>query len=232
MLSAVQSEYPAGLVATVASGDSVRFSSFMMALGALKVPQGSAYNMIGSAYVHKNRNGAVEKLLAHDKWQWLLFVDDDNPPMPDMLLKLLAHNVDVVGGLYLHRAWPFYPHVYRRSVIDPNKPYENLPHTDIKADTLMAVDAVATGGMLIRRPVLEKLGPQCFNYMQVPNGSWMGEDLSFCMRAQDAGFGIFVDTAVALPHLRSFALTPAFPNGECTPAIILDNGLAVLIGSE
>src|SRR5260221_935229 len=64
-------------------------------------PKGTVFwlNFTGCTLARK-RNQLVAEFLEHPELKWLLFVDSDMTPPADTIARLLAWNVDVVGGLY------------------------------------------------------------------------------------------------------------------------------------
>lgn len=73
------------------------------------------------------------------------------------------------------------------------------------------VDYAGTGFMLIQREVFEKIGQDWFNHTTLEDGTWLWEDWSFCKRAREAGFPIWLDPKVRPGHLKNLVLTPEQP---------------------
>ncbi len=173
------------------------------------------------------RNQIVEATLK-TKAQWLFFMDSDMDFPSRALIRLLRHDVDIVGGLYFLREPPFNPVAYRvdeqasrekgghyyswiaQEVLDYlNEHRHDAPVTgsgcrEIPKDgkELRQVDGIGTGCMLIRRRVLEKVPPPWFSYSE--GGS---EDLFFCRRAIEAGFKVHVDLGVICGHLHQMRVS-------------------------
>jgi len=81
--------------------------------------------------------------------------------------------------------------------------------TNTVFSTLMQVDVVGFGCILIKRKVLEKMiemhGPKLFG----GHGNDFGEDTVWCKLAQDAGFKIYVDLGAQIGHIAQSQITVA-----------------------
>lgn len=148
--------------------------------------------------VHHARNEIVKATLTrYPEATHLFFIDDDVCVPPDGLLRLLSHNLPVVTGLYVQRAAPMLPVVYRRD--------KEGHHTHITkfCEGLQEVDACGAGCLLIRTDVLraiEETGERWFDYT-----GGISEDLSFCSRVKALGYPIVLDFDVKCTHLGILA---------------------------
>lgn len=131
----------------------------------------------------------------------LLFVDDDMVFNPDAALRLLRHDVPIVGGLCHNRRHPYQPILARK-----NAPEWGLADThgfvyDYPRDVLFDVDATGGAFLLVKREVFEAIEAR------EPGGKWWiprdgaSEDFSFCARAKAAGFSVLVDTGTEIGHV-------------------------------
>lgn len=86
----------------------------------------------------------------------ILFMDDDMAPKPNHLVKLLAHNVDIVSGLCVGRKYPFTPVVRRWD----RETHEFATVLEVPPDTLLADSSLATGAAfaLVSRKAIEAIG--------------------------------------------------------------------------
>lgn len=215
--------FPPGTVAII-SNDMIRCVPFVWSLLNLKVPTGTTWAWQVSAYVHENRNESVKKMLGLPESQWILFLDDDNTFEPDHLLKLLKHDKDIVGSFYVKKGYPCIPHIYRFPAGKSEPPYENIRLMDVPAAELLEVDAVATGGLLIRRRVLENPGlkEHPFEFL-----NHMGEDISFCYKAQKLGYKIYADTEAVMEHWGLNPVRPGFTEDGTQRVILMRHGKEV-----
>src|SRR5215475_3588790 len=92
-------------------------------------------------YIHNNRNMLVD-LALNEECTHLLQVDSDLMFPPDAIRKLIAHNVDIVGGRYNKR------------VLENGKAVPTVPQ---EITTLSEVPFVPAGLLLVRCEVFRKL---------------------------------------------------------------------------
>lgn len=169
----------------------------------------------------RQRNELVSAFLRLSSAEWLLMLDTDHRFTPIDFDNLCAsvHDVSapVVSGLYFG-SFPsggLYPTAVPIAFsLDPN----GVDYHALSAWTpgkMIPVDAVGGGCLLIHRSVLEKIRDNAADdvkdwcwFMDGPaNGRWYSEDMVFCQRVRDAGFPIYVNPDVTLPHLKTYWLT-------------------------
>jgi hypothetical protein len=155
----------------------------------LKNPAEAAYMFISGSLIYKARENIADEMLKHD-FTHLLFVDSDMSFPPDALKKLVSHDKDIVSGRAHKRVANFEPCFYKKCDWKEAIIYHDYP------EGLIEVAAVGMAFCLIKREVFEKVSKPWFN----PTFD-IGEDLAFCMRAQEAGFKIWVDTDLEIGHV-------------------------------
>ncbi len=152
------------------------------------------------------RNLAAMKCLESGS-EWLFFLDSDVVPPPNAIEKLISHGQPIMSGLYHRRSPPV------------GLPVMQRPHgvwlTKYKKGSVVEVDVVGAGCLLIHRSVLEQMKPQrplagkhWFDWrvdaqsVQEHNGAPMSEDFTFCLHGrQTMGLKILVDTSIRCRHL-------------------------------
>jgi len=139
----------------------------------------------------ENRNyiaaQAIKKGCTH-----LLHVDDDMIYEPDTLDKLLAHDKDIVGGLYKTK------YEVQDYVIE----YLN---TDVMPDKLFECAALGTGLLLVKTEVYKKTPQPWYGYVWFDNGMVKESvDWVFCKNARKAGFKVWCDPQVTAKHIGQF----------------------------
>jgi hypothetical protein len=168
----------------------------------------------GCSIITMARNQLVHEFLKTDATE-LLFIDSDVIATPDDILRLMAQSgdKDITAGAYPRRSKDknFFADLY----FDENK--------DLEFDgSLMRLERVGTGFMLIQRHVIEAMvaahpewfydfkGEQVCGVFDFQNrdGRYLGEDYLFCDRAREHGFKIHIDVDISLPHVG----TEAFEN--------------------
>ncbi len=164
------------------------------------------------------RNLVVKEVIDGD-WNYLLFVDDDNPIPSDTLEKLLEDDKDIVAVPILSRRADNKGHwlcaFYGQAFNDVRFYFPIEKFRD--EGYLHRVDAVGMGCTLIKRKVLEELFKKYKDYIfeftvmnldkpieledRIIGARRMSEDLEFSERATDAGFEIWIDDRIRPIHL-------------------------------
>lgn len=143
------------------------------------------------------RNNIADLAVAHG-FDFVWFLDNDMVyEDSDILIKLLNHNVDVVGVQAHTRLSPFFPCVFKRSGVL----YETI---DVYDKGLVEVDAIGASCMLVKTEVFRKV-PRPFEFIPVRlmglNKDRIGEDVGFCRRIKEAGFKVYVDSDIDIWHI-------------------------------
>lgn len=146
------------------------------------------------------RNSLVERFLG----DWLLMLDTDHVPDPDLAVRLLtAMNqteppVSVVCGVYCHRTPPNSPVLYQW-----NKDGTGLePIGDWDRDVkLMQVGSAGGGALLVRREVYERIRTElrCGPFDITPP---FGEDHSFFKRCRELAIPVYAAPKIESKHLE------------------------------
>lgn len=222
-MNQVRSSFAPGLVGVI-SGDLGRYSEFAINLLKLLVPEGSEWAWVKGNGFALNRNLIVqEKLKPHHEWLW--FIDDDNTFRPDILMRLLTRKVDLIQPLVVTKKPPFQPYVYR---FDSESGRYHTPLWDeIPVSGVSEWDAVATGGLLIQRSVLDAVGYPWFEEGKTsPDG--LGEDLFFSTKAKQKGFRCFVDSDNRMGHMTPLEYWPNSETGAWQVGVKLDTATEIL----
>ena len=185
-------------------------------------------HLSGCSIITKARNKLVANFMDSECTD-LLFVDADVVINVDAVTRLLALSTDrdIVAGTYPRRATDakffldFYLDEHNQLEFDENG--------------LMRVESVATGFMLIRRHVLENLieahpeweykgdGDGDVEYavfdFAIVDGNYIGEDYLFCRRAREAGFKVYLDPMISLPHIGTQEFTRDFHQDALQPLL-------------
>lgn len=133
----------------------------------------------------------------------IFFLDSDVIPPPDAVLRLMAHKLPIVSGVYCRRSHP-------AGVPVMMKPLGQWI-TQFPANSLIEVDVVGAGCLLIHRSVLETLPPQSpgkhwFDWRvdqqgNRPKEECLSEDFTFMMHAKKYGYKTIVDTSIICRHV-------------------------------
>jgi hypothetical protein len=179
---------------------------------------------IGDAMIYHSRNTLAQKFLDTDA-KYMLMIDDDiipcigrpqwmratvqaarnigdAPLQRHVLHRLVGSGQKLIGGAYFGRQ--------EGAGLMCSAP-DLAPRVRIYEDNVAPVEWVATGCMLVHRSVLEdimlkfpELKPekpgQPFDFFH-PIKSTMGEDVSFCHRAKQAGHQCHIDLGLPVFHV-------------------------------
>lgn len=207
----VNSPYPPGVVLTPTSG-TPRFMEFFNSMERLYVPAGTGLPVYSkSADLAAALNLMIEATKGRGEWVW--FLGDDHTFEPDVLLKLLAHNLPAVCPLNVNRHNPFGPVILQGK---PGPGMKGISWGQVPPPSLWTLpEDLHTGqaGLLIRRETLERLTPPYFR-VGLYNPERMNEDIYFNESLRAIGVPTIVDTSIVLGHLNSFAVVPVYIDGR------------------
>lgn len=152
--------------------------------------------------VHRNRYYLTQTFM-NSEWSHMLFIDADIEFTADDVVKLWNMDSDVAVGVYRlkREGSELAAHTGGKLMR-----IEDLP------DEPFEVDYAGTGFMLIRRHVLEELGPTLPRIktergemprwwsFDVVDGVELPEDYSFCEKVRGLGYKVMMDPSVRLKH--------------------------------
>lgn len=178
-----------------------------------KVGECVVSSVVGSLiYDARNKLAAEAVKLEADYIMWF---DSDMIFQADTLERLmkdLDDGRDIVSGLYFRRSAPFSPVAFEKIQIADGGDCEFKDyHGDLTG--IHEVEGVGFGCVLMRSDVIfecfSKYGT-CFS----PIGK-VGEDLSFCWRARELGYKIWLDADVKLGHVGHLIVTEQAYRSMC-----------------
>ena len=157
----------------------------------------------------RTSNGPIEEMrnsLVRDAMQsnctHIIMMDVDQVYPVDTVTKLLAHKLPVVG-CQIHRRYPPFDPLMLKGELGK---YQTIKEWE--PDSLVEVDATGTGCLLFDMDVFRKMPAPWFRSRK-HNGKPVGEDIGFCSDLRAAGYRIFVDTSIKVPHLSQIQITEA-----------------------
>ena len=136
------------------------------------------------------------------KSEWALWLDSDMMFPPTTLLRLLAHNQDIVACNYMKRSYPFKSVAF----MDTNDWESWVPLQS--EDELLTVEAIGMGCVLMRTSVFEKLNRPYFEYTYQPKTKdWGGEDFTLFKKLNKVGHQVKVDMNLSneIYHIGTYA---------------------------
>lgn len=163
---------------------------------------GGVMPMAGTPYDH-GRNLICMKALEIGATH--VFMLDSDVMLPyDTILRLIKHNQPIISGIYCRRSPPAGVPVMQR---------QGQWVTQYPKNSIIEVDVVGSGCLLIRRDVLEKMKPSSpghhwFDWRVdmrgsgvFPDDECMSEDFVFCNNARKQGWKVLVDTSIMCKHV-------------------------------
>jgi GT2 family glycosyltransferase len=154
------------------------------------------------ALIARARNDAVAAFLRSES-EYLWFVDTDMVFRPDFVLRLMQAERPIISALYYGQEPTGVRFPVAHNVVD-GKVVRARPKGKIAK-----VAAVGMGCTLIKREVLEALdSAEAFPWFQetVFNDQPVGEDVTFCLRAEAKGFDSYIHTALHAGHIKSVTI--------------------------
>lgn len=193
--------HPPGLIG-VLTGDVSRYSWFHQSLLSLLSPPGSSIVFCQGLWIAT----AVNRLIAtmEPQHEWICLLADDHIFEPDMLLRLLDHQVHIVAPLCCLRRLPYAPSLFQKR----DGIYQGYTWGELAGlHGLLPVAAMGGPGVVIRREVLDALGAPWFENMpgerEAPH-----EDLYFFEKCGDAGYVPYADLDLSIGHILAAAVYP------------------------
>jgi hypothetical protein len=174
-------------------------------IDACKLAQEEGINLVPiflsyDALVQRARNDLVALALKY-KVESLIFIDQDIVFEPEWILKLIASDKHVVGGIY-------------RKKTDEQELYPvKLKEIEIQQDGTISVDGLATGFLKLSNKALSMLweaspiysnegkeSRMVFN-VGIVEGSLYSEDNMMCEKLKKLGFKIWLDPTMCCGHI-------------------------------
>lgn len=187
-----------------------RYREFDTSLNRTNRPEGTEVDWQLGVNIAYNFNNSIRRMLADAKYEWIWFLGDDHMWGQNVLMDLLARNVDVVVPLSVKRILPLRP------IIKDAKDnyFKDLGWEYLQGKTSGLLDitdkTVGNAGMLVRRHILERISPPWYAV-----GKYHAEinapDLYFYEQLRNAKARIYLDLDATknfghIVHLGAFAM--------------------------
>ena len=188
------------------------FLRFVLMASQLKL-NWSLDTMVNESLVTRARNNLMAKMMTNAQATHFMFIDADIRFQPESIFQMIAHDKDVIGGLYPKKALPI------------NYVINLKPTVTVQGD-IYTVDTMGTGFLLFKRQVYEKLiaaHPECkyvddiglgkqyepmmysiFDTIIDERGHYLSEDWTFCRRWQALGGEIWAHSKTLLNHVGHY----------------------------
>lgn len=172
----------------VVTGEYARRADFYDYYNLLHKPENAAVLLCHDRSPAKGRNLIIQAALDNDCTH-ILFIDDDMAYKPDSLVRLLEHDVDVVSGLYLSRAYPHVPIIF--DLADEDGSAFPLYLTSDKKG-LIPIVAAGLGFLLCKIDVFRRLEKPWIRLGELNSEEWC-DDIGFFNRLRKAGIQSYCD---------------------------------------
>lgn len=201
----MEKQHPPGVIG-FSVGDIVRYIEFVVSLQRGWRPEGTTSSYGQSVSIPENMNTIIRGMPPGHEWLWIQ--SDDHIWHDDALRRLLDRELDVVVPLIVRRGPPFVPVINKRRT--RQRSYMVFPYAEIPTSGLLEVHTAGTGGMLIRRHVIDAIIEMQGHdrVFEVEKGDKLAEDYVLCGKIRKAGFKIYCDTDVIMGHQGKFAVWP------------------------
>ena len=155
--------------------------------------------IVEGSLVYDARDEIARQAVANG-YDYVLYVDSDMVFTAEDVNRLLAHDADIVSGLYVTRRGENRNVIYSKIITRRRIPYRapKLIH-DTETTGYGRIVACGFGFCLIKCSVIKSMLKR---YKSLFEPKWgVGEDIAFCIRARKCGYEIFTDRDVKLGHL-------------------------------
>jgi hypothetical protein len=153
-------------------------------------------------------------------YDYLFSVDSDISFYPDTLAKLLAHDKDVVCGLYIQRI----PGTHTLELYEQNQNggLSNIPIEKLPPNTLYEIGGCGFGCTLVKKQVIVDIGyPQFKYYSAISHTDTISEDVDFCTKAKLKGYRMWADTSILCQHTGKFSFNVDTTRMNKTPVKLI-----------
>lgn len=159
-------------------------------------------HVLKNTMIYNARNQIAEAAKDYD---YLFFIDSDCVLPNGTLQRLFNHKKDIVAGMYFQKSGLHCPVIYTRN---EKGTFDVI--LDYPENQLIEVDGIGMGCCLIKTSVFKDIKDPFAPY-QIENGAFIGaEDLSFCIRAKEKGYKVYVDTGIQALHQTSVYISETF----------------------
>lgn len=203
----------------LSTGEFIRRADFLPSFMGIIRPDNSLSMSIHGQSPAKSRNMIIDEA-AKNGCTHILFLDDDMIVPPDTLMKLLAHDKDIVSALYLLRTFPHYPAAFDEAYDNGKCKYLFLNN---QKPELTPVANLGLGCVLIKTEMFSHLTPPYVRLGEIEKDGWC-DDIGFFNRCREAGYEIYCDLNAPVGHMLGVTLWPEHFEGTWYSNYKHDNG--------
>lgn len=180
-----------------------RYREFDVCKDSIMTTMGSQIKWAVGLNAAATYNNIIRELRPQDRWVWMM--GDDHVFQPDILLRLLYRNVDMVAPLVIRKSYPFM-HVIHEQAPD----YLCKPRSFLNGKMglhRLTDSTIGNAGLLVKRKVFDGMEDPWFETGKT-HPEFFGADLYFSKKACDAGFELYVDMDIHMGHVFHAAVWP------------------------
>lgn len=176
------------------------------------------------------------RIVDHMMGSHIFFLDADSMPEHDVLVKLLEADKDFVAAPMVQQGYPHLLNVFTKMHGENYMSWRfkrDFDEIDVLQGRVKECDAHGFGAVLLRREVFDEIRPPWFNrlsHLHFPVINY-GHDVSFCIRAKEAGLQIFTHFGAVVrhatvsyiglnQHIEAFTLDPQLQNTSMVDSLI------------
>lgn len=153
--------------------------------------------------IHDLRYAMAQKAI-DEKFDYVLWIDADMVFESDVLIDLLADDVDIVTAVCFMRRSPYEPCIYKSLRLGMSLYEDQIEkYLDYPEDDVFEVEACGMAMCLMKvealKHILTVTGQPFFPVRS--NHRTLGEDLSFCYKARSMGYKIYADPRIYVGHI-------------------------------
>ena len=155
------------------------------------------------------RNDLVKQALDSGCTHLLMMDTDQIYPDVETIEKLMAHDLPVVACKVHRRYPPFDPIMLSKKEVEYNTKRKVLLPVDdetIENNDLIEVGATGCGCILYNTEVFFEIDEPWFEEQVGEDGLTTGEDIGFCLKLNERGIKVYVDTTIDVKHLTTLAV--------------------------
>lgn len=182
---------------------------FAQSLATLKKVGKCVVSFLSGSLVYDARNKLAGYAIENE-FDYILWLDSDIVFQPDTLEKMMSilddhEEIDILSGLYFRRGQPFTPVAFDKLEINENNEcdYEDMHEIP---EGLSEIAGCGFGCVLMRTECLFDIAAKYGGTWFTPLGN-VGEDCSFCIRARNEGYKIYMEPSIELGHMAYAPVT-------------------------
>ena len=155
--------------------------------------------LVEGSLVYDSRD-TIAEFAVNNGYDYVLFADSDMVFDKTDIEKLVAHDTDIVSGLYVTRNGENMNVAYSKIITRRRFPFRAPKLIVDKGVTgYTEIAACGFGFCLIKTEVIKCMSKRYKSLFEPFKG--VGEDIAFCIRAKRCGYKIMIDRDVRLGHI-------------------------------